>query len=122
MKKSDLVRIIREEVRSVINEEDFLPTMPSGQKVTDPKIIQYLDKSLLKIKDTATRTRVKDLLSDPTLQKPMKWPEKTAMLAGIAAALGVTKDELSRALPVIKKVLPDDLEAGSMTTNTTDEE
>lgn len=46
MKKSQLKRIIKEEIHAVLNEADIVPVGPDGNKVTDKNVIRNLNMAL----------------------------------------------------------------------------
>ena len=106
MKKSDLVKIIREEVKRTLTEAEIIPTDPSGNKIEDPAIIKNLNMALKSV-STSIRPKLIQMIEDPAAAKELKSPaQKAAVLGAIAIAFGITEQDFSQIISKIKAVLP----------------
>ena len=105
MKKSELKKIISEEIRNILMESDVIPHGPDGQKITDPKVIKNLNMSL-KAVDSAIRAKLIDLIEDPGSAKSLNSADKRAsMIAALAIAFGMTEQEFGQVVGKVKGML-----------------
>ena len=106
MKKSELVKIIREEVKKTLTEAEIVPTGPDGSKIEDPTIIKNLNMALKSV-STSIRPKLIQMIEDPAAAKELKSPaQKAAVLGAMAIAFGITEQDFSQIVSKIKAVLP----------------
>lgn len=105
MKKSELNKIIREEIEHALTEADIIPFGPDGRKIEDITIVRNLNLAL-KAVEMPVRKKLIELITDPTTVKALKNPaQKTAVIGAMAIAFGITEDDFTRIVSKIKTVL-----------------
>ena len=105
MKKSELKKIISEEIRNVLMESDVIPIGPDGQQITDTKVIKNLNMALKSV-DSVIRSKLIDLIEDPGAAKSLSSADKRAsMIAAIAIAFGMTEQEFGQIVGKVKGML-----------------
>jgi len=105
MKSFLLRKLIREEIRRIINEEDVIPIGPDGTKISDAKTIKNLNFAI-KAVDSTIRPKLKALIEDPGAAKSLKSPaQRVAIIGAIAIAFGISEKEFSQIITKIKDVL-----------------
>lgn len=113
MKKSQLKRIIKEEIHAVLNEADIVPVGPDGNKVTDKNVIRNLNMALKSV-NSSIRPKLIALIEDSEAAKALTNPaQKAAVIGALAVAFGITEKDFSQIVTRIKSVLK--------TTNTNDQ-
>lgn len=105
MKKSELQKIIREEVRKTLAEADIVPTGPDGNKIEDPAIIKNLNMAI-KAVDSALRPKLIQMIEDPGAAKALKSPaQRAAVIGAMAIAFGISEQEFGQIVSKIKGML-----------------
>ena len=113
MKMNRIKYIIREEIKSVLKEEDVIPSGPDGNKVTDKNVIRNLNMALKSV-NSSIRPKLIDLIEDSEAAKALTNPaQKAAVIGALAVAFGITEKDFSQIVTRIKSVLK--------TTNTNDQ-
>ena len=106
MKKSELKKIIQEEVKKIISEAEVIPTGPDGEKIQDPKIIKNLNLALKAVSSTL-RPKIIQMIEDPNSAKELKSvDQKAAVIGAMAIAFGISAPEFSQIVSKIKTILP----------------
>ena len=113
MKASELRKLIREEVRNLLREEeDIKPIGPDGKEITDPKVIRNLNIAVKQISSNI-RPKIIDLITDPEAAKSLNNKERrAAVIAAIAVAFGISFKEFGETIPKIKDILKSSEEGG----------
>ncbi len=105
MKEQVLRKLIAEEVRSILKEADVVPVGPDGNKIEDQQVIKNLNMAI-KAVDASVRTKLIDLIEDPSAAKALRNPaQRTALLGAIAIAFGISEKDFSQIVGKIKGVL-----------------
>ena len=113
MKMNRIKYIIREEIKSVLKEEDVIPSGPDGNKVTDKNVIRNLNMAIKSV-NSSIRPKLIDLIEDSEAAKALTNPaQKAAVIGALAIAFGITEKDFSQIVTRIKSVLK--------TTNTNDQ-
>ena len=112
MKASERRKLIREEVRNLLREEDIKPIGPDGEEITDPKVIRNLNMAVKSIASNI-RPKIIDLITDPEAAKSLNNKERrAAVIAAIAIAFGISFKEFGETIPKIKNILKSSEEGG----------
>jgi hypothetical protein len=105
MKTSELKKLIKEEIVSALNEADIVPVGPDGSKIQDPQVIKNLNMAIKAI-DSSIRTKVIDLIEDPSAVKSLKNnAQRVALLGAVAIAFGITEQDFTQIASKLKGVL-----------------
>jgi hypothetical protein len=105
MKIQTLRNLIQEEVRKLLSEADVIPSGPDGNKVTDRKVIGNLNLALKSLRPSV-RPKLIQIIEDPEAAKELKSKgQRTAVLAAIAIAFGISAQEFSEIAGSIKGLL-----------------
>lgn len=106
MKKSELQKLIREEVNSILTEADIIPVGPDGNKIEDLTTIKNLNMAL-KAVQSSLRPKLIQIIEDPDAAKELKSPaQKAAVLGALAIAFGITERDFTSIVSKIKSILP----------------
>lgn len=98
-------------VKQIINEdvdmyENVIPIGGDGSKITDNTVVRNLNLALKSVSPTL-RTKLSQIITDPNSVKELQSPaQRSAMLAALAVAFGITESEFTQVIPKIKSYLP----------------
>ena len=88
-----------------LHEADVIPVGPDGNKIEDPQVIKNLNMALKSV-DASIRTKLTDLIEDPTAAKALKTPaQRMALISAMAITFGISEQEFTHIVSKIKGML-----------------